>query len=88
MPSLDYEFAKDYAHLLITGQSPEPEKVYQKFKETVTEMKKNGIDSDEFNRIKKRIYGEYVKEYNDTADIARMFLADFFKEINSFDYQK
>ena len=29
---------------------------------------------------------EYVKEYNDTADIARMFLADFFKEINSFDY--
>ena len=32
------------------------------------------------------IYGEYVKEYNDTADIARMFLADFFKEINSFDY--
>ena len=28
----------------------------------------------------------YVKEYNDTADIARMFLADFFKEINSFDY--
>ena len=86
LPSLDYEFAKDYAHLLITGQSPEPEKVYQKFKETVTEMKKNGIDSDEFNRIKKRIYGEYVKEYNDTADIARMFLADFFKEINSFDY--
>ena len=86
LPSLDYEFAKDYAHLLITGQSPVPEKVYQKFKETVTEMKKNGIDSDEFNRIKKRIYGEYVKEYNDTADIARMFLADFFKEINSFDY--
>ena len=86
LPSLDYEFAKDYAHLLITGQSPEPEKVYQKFKETVTEMKKNGIDSDEFKRIKKRIYGEYVKEYNDTADIARMFLADFFKEINSFDY--
>ena len=86
LPSLDYEFAKDYAHLLITGQSPEPEKVYQKFKETLTEMKKNGIDSDEFNRIKKRIYGEYVKEYNDTADIARMFLADFFKEINSFDY--
>ena len=86
LPSLDYELAKDYAHLLITGQSPEPEKVYQKFKETVTEMKKNGIDSDEFNRIKKRIYGEYVKEYNDTADIARMFLADFFKEINSFDY--
>ena len=40
----------------------------------------------EFTRIKKRIYGSYVKEYNDTGDIARMFLADFFREINSFEY--
>ena len=85
-PSLDYEFAKGYAHILITGQSPEPEKVYEKFKKTVDEMKNAPIDSQEFNRIKKRTYGGYVKEYNDTADIARMFLSDFFKEINSFDY--
>lgn len=32
------------------------------------------------------IYGGYVKEYNDVRDIARMFLADYFKGINSFDY--
>ena len=32
------------------------------------------------------IYGGYVKEYNDVQDIARMFLADYFKGINSFDY--
>ena len=85
-PSLDYEFARGYAHILISGQSQEPEKVYDKFKQRVAEMKNAPIDSQEFNRIKKRIYGGYVKEYNDTADIARMFLADFFKEINSFDY--
>ena len=85
-PSLDYEFARGYAHILITGQSSEPEKVYDKFKQRVAEMRNAPIDSQEFNRIKKRIYGGYVKEYNDTADIARMFLADFFKEINSFDY--
>ena len=85
-PSLDYEFARGYAHILITGQATEPEKVYNRFKQKIEEMKNKPIDSQEFNRIKKRIYGEYVKEYNDTADIARMFLADFFKEINSFDY--
>lgn len=86
VPSLDYEFSRGYAHILITGQSPEPEKVYEMFKEKVSEMKNTHINSEAFNRIKKRIYGEYVKEYNDTADIARMFLADFFKGINSFDY--
>lgn len=32
------------------------------------------------------IYGDYVKEYNEVGDIARMFLADYFKGINSFDY--
>ena len=86
VPSLDYEFSRGYAHILITGQSPNPEKVYEMFKNTVKEMKQQPLDSDAFNRIKKRIYGDYVKEYNDTADIARMFLADYFKEINSFDY--
>ena len=49
-------------------------------------MKTEGINEDDFNRIKKMIYGGYVKEYNDVADIARMFLADYFKGINSFDY--
>ena len=86
VPSIDYEFSRGYAHILVTSQSPETEKVYEKFKDTVSKMKESSIDIEEFNRIKKRIYGEYVKEYNDTADIARMFLADFFKEINSFDY--
>ena len=85
-PSLDYEFARGYAHLLITGQSTKPYEVYKKFKDTVSNMKNVPINSEEFNRIKKRIYGDYIKEYNDTSDIARMFLADFFKGINSFDY--
>ena len=31
-------------------------------------------------------YGDYVKEYNDVTSIARMFLSDFMKGINSFDY--
>ena len=83
VPSLDYEFSRGYAHILITGQSPDPEKVYERFKQTVANMK---IDSKEFNRIRKRIYGEYIKEYNDVEDIARMFLSDFFKEMNSFDF--
>ena len=86
LPGLDYEFAKDYAHILISGQSQKPYEVYNKFKQTVEKMKNEPINLEEFNRIKKRIYGEYVKEYNDSSDIARMFLADFFKGINSFDY--
>ena len=32
------------------------------------------------------IYGEYIKEYNDVSNIARIFLTDFMKGVNSFDY--
>lgn len=85
-PSLDYEFGKNYAHVLITGQSPNPEKLYEEFKIEIRKMQQNGIQVEDFERMKKMIYGGYVKEYNDVQDIARMFLADYFKGINSFDY--
>ena len=49
-------------------------------------MIENGINKEDFERIKKMLYGEYVKEYNNVSDIARMFLSDFMNEINSFDY--
>ena len=32
------------------------------------------------------VYGGYVKEYNEVSDISKMFLSDYFKGINSFDY--
>ena len=32
------------------------------------------------------IYGNYVKEYDDVAEICRMFVADYMKGINSFGY--
>ena len=85
-PSLDYEFSDEYAHIIISGQSKSPEKIQEKIKEVVRKYKENGLDSEHFNRIKKKIYGDYVVEYNSVSDIARMFLADKMKKINSFDY--
>ena len=85
-PSLEYEFSKNYAHVLITGQSSNPEDIYQKFKKEVSKLKEQGIEEKDFLRMRKMIYGGYIREYNDVGDIARMFLADSMKGINSFDY--
>ena len=85
-PDLDYEFSKQYAHVLVGGQSKNSEKIYEKFKTEVERLKNEGLDSEHFERIKRKIYGDYVTEYNSVANIARMFLADSFKGINSFDY--
>lgn len=85
-PYLEYEFEKTYAHIAITGQSKEPKKVLEVIQNKINEYKENGLDEEHFKRIKNMIYGGYIKEYNDVAQIARMFISDYFKGINSFDY--
>lgn len=85
-PDKSFEFSKQYAHAIISGQTKDPKIVAKKIKETVQNYKENGIPDEEFERIKKKIYGEYVMEYNQISNIARMFLADYMKKINSFDY--
>lgn len=85
-PDLDYEFSKQYAHILISGTSKNPNQVLEKLKAEIKKLKEKGLDQDYFDRMKKMIYGQYIKEYNSVGNIARMFLADSFKGINSFEY--
>lgn len=85
-PDSEYEFSKQYAHILISGQSNNPQLVEEMFKTAVQKLKKDGLNSEDFERIKRKIYGDFVTEFNDVASISRMFLADTIKGVNSFDY--
>ena len=82
----DYEFSNQYSHIIISGSSKNIEEVYDKIKKEINNLKNNGINEEEFNRIKKKIYGSYATEYNDVELIGRMFMSDYLKGINSFDY--
>ena len=85
-PYLEYEFDKSYAHVAITGVSNNPKEVLKKLEEEIKKLKENGLEEEHFNRIKKMIYGGYIIEYNSVSQIARMFITDYFKGINSFNY--
>ena len=85
-PDFDYEFSEQYAHILIASQSKNPRKVYEDFRQEVKKLQKNGITEEDFERCKKKLYGNYVTEYNNIDSIARMFLADWMKCNNSFEY--
>ena len=85
-PDLDYEFSDEYAHILISGQSKNPDIVKEKIGNIVDEFQNKGLNEEHFSRIRKKIYGDYVAEYNSVGNIARMFLADKMKQIDSFDY--
>ena len=85
-PSISYEFTDSYAHILISENANNPDEVYNKLKKKINEYKQNGIKEDDFERTKKMLYGDYIREFNDVSDIARLFLSDYMKGINSFDY--
>ena len=85
-PDLEYEFSNEYAHVLISGNSKDPKVIDKRLNEQIKYLIENGICKEDFERIKKKIYGEYITEYNSISEIARMFLADYFKGICSFDY--
>ena len=44
------------------------------------------VSAEEFDRSKKKIYGDYTSEYNSVDEIGRMFLQDAVKGYNSIDY--
>ena len=85
VPNFDYEFSKTYAHILISGYSKDPYQIYRQIKNEIEVLKKD-IKEEDVERIKKTIYGGYIREYENVSDVSRMFLADYFKVVNSFDY--
>ena len=82
----EYEYSNNYAFVLVTGLSREPDKVIERMNEEIENAKKNGLIEEDFLRNKKKLYGDYITEYNSVDETARMFLVDYFKGVNSFEY--
>ena len=81
-----YEFTKNYAHVLIQGQSKAPEILQNKLNDEIEKIKKIGFSNSDYSRARKSLYASYIKEYNSIEEISTMFLSDSMKEISSFDY--
>ncbi len=82
----DYECTRNYGHLIIQGQTTDPTVVVNSFKNELEKLKKEGLNEEDFMRTKKSIYGSYIKIFNNVQEISTMFLADYFKGVNSLDY--
>ena len=80
---LDYEFSEEFSHILFSGESIDPKKTYDIIIEA---MENEEITEEDFERSKKRIYGEIVTGYEDVEEVGRTYLADAIRGINSLDY--
>ena len=86
VPSINYEFSKTYSHVLIQIQTDYIDYVVKEIEDRIEMVKKEGINEDDFERAKKSVYGDFVKEYNEVSNIATVLVSDYFKNINSLEY--
>ncbi len=75
----------DYGFTAIEGESEEPEKVYSIILE---ELAKNKPTVEDFERIKKVVWGNFVRSFNDIEEYAHEFMSMYFVDIDYFDYYK
>ena len=86
--SSDYTAQPDYAHVMVEGESAEPEKVYDKIMDYIGELMEKGLPRDEVERTKKVIWGDYIKSYNDVEEFAHAFLNLYMADAMYTDYEK
>lgn len=85
-PNIDYEFSKTFAHVLIQIKTDYIDDVLREIDNQIINFKINGINSEDFERVKKVIYGYLVRDYDDVSSIATNLVQEYFMGINSFDY--
>ncbi len=73
--------------LVVQGESAEPEKIFERFKEYIAAAKKNGLSEEDFERCRRVMYAGYIKGFDSTDAIANRFLGDFvFEGADMLDY--
>lgn len=62
----------------ISAESQDPEAVYTRFVEYIEEMKKNGINYEEFELSKRTVYASHIKSFDSVENIGDNFIYNLF----------
>ena len=81
-----YEYAKEYSHIVIQNQAYQYTDVIKRIEKEIENLKKEGINKEEFERSKRKNYGMYVREFEDVSDVGNNFFESFIKGIQPFDF--
>lgn len=76
----------DYGFTIIGGESKDPREVKNTILKYVEKYKSEGLSKDEFERVKKKKIGSFLKYFDSVNFIANNFISYKFKDINLLDY--
>ncbi len=84
--SVDYSMQCDYAYSAIDGESKDPKAVYKAVTEEIKAQREKGLSREDYERIKKVIWGRHIRSQNDVEDYGTEFLQYNLMGIDYFDY--
>lgn len=76
----------DHGYTIIGGESKDPNKVKEVIFKYIDKFKQEGLNHDDFERIKKKKIGMFLKYFDSIEFIANNFISYYFKDINLIDY--
>ena len=84
--SYGYTMSSTFAFTSIAGEANDPEAVFSKIKEHIRTLIEGGLSAVDFERSKRVMYAEFVKEFDSTEIIANNLLAFVFEGVDIFEY--
>lgn len=83
---VSYTSFKDYGYVSIESESNDVTKTKNIILEEIEKFKKQGVNQDEFNRIKKQKIGNFIKSFDSLDNISNNYLMMYFKGCDIFEY--
>ncbi len=85
--TFDTEYFEGYGYSahIFSGESHEYEKVREYINEELARTIKDGINKDDFDRIKKKHYGNFIMNFNDIDSIANSLVGSYFNGEDLFE---
>ena len=83
---VSYTSFKDYGYVSIESESNDVAKTKNIILEEIEKFKKQGVNKDEFNRIKKQKIGNFIKSFDSLDNISNNYLMMYFKGCDIFEY--
>lgn len=76
----------DHGYTILGGESKDPHKVRDIIFEYINKYKQDGLEKEDFDRIKKKKIGIFLKYFDSVEFIANNFISYHFRNINFIDY--
>ena len=84
--SYGYTISETFAFTSIAGEANDPEAVLSKIKEHIGSLIEGGLSEADFERSRRVMYAEFVKEFDSTEIIANNLLTFIFESVDLLEY--